>query len=131
MLRLKNIIETVRENPSRYTPDNNVLNQNVIYDKNTGILSQSGNDYPLKPKAKKLINYLWGKRSITYRDRSKPKKGRALQLKTTEFNTGYDAKELVSIIDNFNSYTASHAFDASIKRHQDTIRIEITNEFPT
>lgn len=131
MLKLKDIIKIIHEDPSRYVPDDNILNRNIVYDKNTGILSQSGRDYPLKPKAKKLINYLWGKRSITYTNRSAPKKGQRIQIKTVAFNTEYDTNELVKIIDNFNSYTTSHGFSATIKRHQNTLRLETINEFPT
>lgn len=134
-LRLKNIdsiIKLVENDPDKYASDSPLISHDVRYSKATGIILQGIHKFVLKDDAKKLIDYLWGKRKVSYLDKSPTTAGRSLSNRSVLVNCNVIESKLTNIIDNFNQQMKkdAHPIDARIRRKDGLIQLEISNEHP-
>lgn len=133
--RLKNIdsiIELIEKDPNKYATDNLALTNDVQYSSSTGIIQQGLSSFPVKGDAKKLLDYLWGKRKILYRDRSTSKFGRPVRLRSVIVNCDILENKLTNVIDNFNNQMRKekHKIYARIVRKNGLVQLEVHNEHP-
>lgn len=134
--RLKNIdsiTKLIEDNPERYTSDILPVNRDVRYSKATGLLQQGTHSFIVKDDAKKLIDYLWGKRLTNFHDGSPGKSGRLVSTRSIIANCNIIEGKLPNIIDNFNQQTKkeTHPIEAFIRRKDGLIQLETSNEHPT
>lgn len=134
--RLKNldsIIKLIESSPDKYKPESLAPTHDVRYSKTTGLIQQGLSSFPLKGDAKRLVDYLWGKRGIDFRDRSTSAPGRPLTPRSVIANCGILENKLTNVIDNFNSQMKkeNHKIDAHIRREGGLIQLLIFNERPT
>ncbi len=134
-VRLKNIdsiTKLIESNPERYTSDVLPVSQDVHYSKTTGLLQQGIQLFIVKDDAKKLIDYLWGKRRINFHDGSPSKLGRPSTTQSVIANCNIIESKLTNIVDNFNQQTKkeTHLIEAFLRRKDGLIQLEISNEHP-
>lgn len=134
-IRLKNIdsiTKLIEDNPGRYTSDVLPISQDVHYSKTTGLLQQGIHSFTVKEDAKKLIDYLWGKRRINFHDGSPSKLGRPSTTRSVIANCIIIESKLPNIVDNFNQQTKkeTHLIEAFLRRKDGLIQLEISNEHP-
>lgn len=134
-VRLKNIdsiTKLIDNNPERYTSDVLPVSQNVHYSKTTGLLQQGIHLFTVKHDAKRLIDYLWGKRRINFYDGSPSKSGRLSSTQSVIANCNIIESKLPNIVDNFNQQTKkeTHPIEAFVRRKDGLIQLEISNEHP-
>lgn len=134
-IRLKNIdsiTKLIEDNPGRYTSDVFPVSQDVHYSKTTGLLQQGIHSFTVKDDAKKLIDYLWGKRRINFHDGSPSKLGRPSTTRSVIANCNIIESKLPNIVDNFNQQTKkeTHPIEAFMRRKDGLIQLEISNEYP-
>lgn len=135
-VRLKNIdyiTKLIESNPERYKSDVLPVSQDVHYSKTTGLLQQGIQSFIVKGDAKKLIDYLWGKRRINFHDGSPSKLGRPSTTQSVIVNCNIIESKLTNIVDNFNQQTKkeTHLIEAFLRRKDGLIQLEISNEYPT
>lgn len=133
--RIKNIdsiIDLIKDNPSKYVSGSLPITRDVRYSKTTGVIQQGSSSFPVKDDAKKLINYLWGKRKVDFRDKSTSRPGRRLTIHSVVLNCGIIEKKLTNVIDNFNQQMKKdgHRIDAHVRRKDGLIQLETLNEQP-
>lgn len=132
MQKVKEIISLLERHPDDYK-SKLPLDKNSSYDRSTGIITQFTKTIESKDKAKELIDYLWGKRHITYSDRSPAKSGRGVSVNAIINNTSItNEARLKSIIDNFNAQCRERATRTRIKKDRLTklVQLHVFDEFP-
>lgn len=133
MQRVQEIITVIEKRPGKYSKKV-PLNKNNLYDKKTGEISQYTTTIGVKDDAKKLIDYLWGKRKIIYSDRSSTKVGRGVSIQAILNNTSVSSLDrLVNVIDNFNAKCLKEPSKMRIHRDRTTklVQLHVYDEFPT
>ncbi len=129
---LLKIIDIVKNDPEKFFPNQPAVTKNVTYS-NNGVISQCEKNFTVKNDAKKLIDYLWGKRRQTFLDKTPDKRGRPVKRNSVIANCDIIDKKLTNVIDNFNSQLKKpgRKIDAHIKRENGLIQLEVTDEFST
>lgn len=130
---LLKIIDIVKSDPEKFFPNQSAVTKNVTYSQSSGIITQGNNTFTVKNDAKKLIDYLWGKRHQTYLDKTPDKCGRQIKRNSVITNCNVIDNKLANIIDNFNNQMKKpeRKIDAYIRRKDGLIQLEVIDEFST